>query len=212
MELPFAGLDRFLRGRAQVHVRWLQTLPLVGTVLLTAALARTATLSNGAAALIEGFGRSLPQLTVDPATLGWYTLGFAFLASPANHLVRCFVGKSPDGQLAYSIRRSRRTIGAATANLPVSEVAAAKDAAREGEAGENTALRAGRAIGTLERWIMVALILVGQYSLIGLVLTAKSIARFKKIEQDPEFAEYYLLGTLYSTLIALVCGMALIYV
>lgn len=62
---------------------------------------------------------------------------------------------------------------------------------------------AGRFIGTLERIIMTFFISINQYSAVGLVLTAKSIARYDKISSDQEFAEYYLLGTLLSTLIAI---------
>jgi hypothetical protein len=60
--------------------------------------------------------------------------------------------------------------------------------------------KAGRFIGTLERVIIIFLIFLKQYSAIGLVLTAKSIARYDKITKDPAFSEYYLLGTLLSTL------------
>ena len=56
----------------------------------------------------------------------------------------------------------------------------------------------GRVIGTIERVIMLILIYMNQYSAIGLVLTAKSIARYDKIAKDQDFAEYYLLGTLIS--------------
>ena len=63
---------------------------------------------------------------------------------------------------------------------------------------------AGASIGILERYIIVLLIGIGQYSTIGLVLTAKSVARYNRISEDKQFAEYYLLGTLLSTLIAIV--------
>lgn len=63
---------------------------------------------------------------------------------------------------------------------------------------------AGAFIGTLERIIMLALLSVGQYSAIGLVLTAKSVARYNKIAEEKNFAEYYLLGTLLSALYAIV--------
>lgn len=59
---------------------------------------------------------------------------------------------------------------------------------------------AGRFIGTLERIIMTIFISLNQYSAVGLVLTAKSIARYDKISKEQEFAEYYLLGTLLSTI------------
>lgn len=52
---------------------------------------------------------------------------------------------------------------------------------------------------------MLMFLSLGQYSAIGLVLTAKSIARYDRIAKDKDFAEYYLLGTLMSTLIVIVC-------
>lgn len=65
-------------------------------------------------------------------------------------------------------------------------------------------------IGVLERCIILLMLSVGQYAAIGFVLTAKSIARYNKIGEDARFSEYYLLGTLLSTL--LVIGMYLIIV
>ena len=35
------------------------------------------------------------------------------------------------------------------------------------------------------------------------LFTAKSIARYKKIADDPEFSEYYLLGTLLSAMLVI---------
>ncbi|MCO7124499.1 DUF3307 domain-containing protein [Sporolactobacillus shoreicorticis] len=64
-------------------------------------------------------------------------------------------------------------------------------------------IKAGALIGTLERIIILLLISVGQYSAIGLVLTAKSVARYNKISEDKAFAEYYLIGSLFSTLYAI---------
>ena len=72
------------------------------------------------------------------------------------------------------------------------------------EVGENNESKAGRFIGTVERIIMLILLYIGQYSAIGLVLTAKSIARYDRISKERDFAEYYLLGTLISTVIAIV--------
>lgn len=60
---------------------------------------------------------------------------------------------------------------------------------------------AGEFIGILERLIIYILLLMNQYSAIGLVLTAKSVARYNKIAEDKVFAEYYLLGTLLSTIL-----------
>lgn len=68
---------------------------------------------------------------------------------------------------------------------------------------------AGRVIGTVERVTMLMLIYMNQYSAIGLVLTAKSIARYERISKDEKFAEYYLLGTLISSGIVIVCATML---
>jgi Protein of unknown function (DUF3307) len=74
----------------------------------------------------------------------------------------------------------------------------------ESKDNEKNDKNAGRFIGTLERMIMLIFISINQYAAIGLVLTAKSIARYDKISQEKDFAEYYLLGTLLSTVIVLV--------
>lgn len=68
---------------------------------------------------------------------------------------------------------------------------------------------AGRLIGTIERIIMLIFLALGQYAALGLVLTAKSIARYDRISKDKDFAEYYLLGTLLSTLIVVVVSFLL---
>lgn len=60
---------------------------------------------------------------------------------------------------------------------------------------------AGALIGIFERFIILLMLHAGQYSAIGFVLTAKSVARYNKISENPQFAEYYLLGTLLRSLI-----------
>lgn len=67
---------------------------------------------------------------------------------------------------------------------------------------------AGALIGTLERIVIALLLSVGQYAAIGLVLTAKSVARYEKLK-DQAFAEYYLLGTLLSALLAIAAYLVL---
>ncbi len=67
------------------------------------------------------------------------------------------------------------------------------------EAGE---YGVGRMIGILERILIIGFALVSQYGAIGFVLTAKSIARFEELK-NRSFAEYYLVGTLMSSLVAL---------
>ena len=59
---------------------------------------------------------------------------------------------------------------------------------------------AGAMIGNLERVLTAILLGLSQFAAMGLVFTAKSIARFDRISKDQGFAEYYLIGSLYSLL------------
>ncbi len=65
----------------------------------------------------------------------------------------------------------------------------------------------GLVIGVLERLLIVALVLGHAEAAIGLVVAAKTLARFKQLD-DRSFAEYYLLGTLGSVAVAI--GSALL--
>ena len=67
----------------------------------------------------------------------------------------------------------------------------------------DTITGAGSMIGFLERLVIGACLVYGQFASIGLVFTAKSIARYNKISENPAFAEYYLIGSLFSILSAL---------
>jgi hypothetical protein len=66
----------------------------------------------------------------------------------------------------------------------------------------------GRAIGALERAIALTLVVLGQYGALGLVVAAKALARYRALD-DRDFAEYFLIGTLASLLLALLGGVAL---
>jgi len=63
---------------------------------------------------------------------------------------------------------------------------------------------AGALIGIFERLIILFMLYANQFAAIGFVLTAKSVARYNKISENPPFAEYYLLGTLLSSLLIII--------
>ncbi|TKJ41057.1 hypothetical protein CEE37_05165 [candidate division LCP-89 bacterium B3_LCP] len=65
---------------------------------------------------------------------------------------------------------------------------------------------AGTIIGILERIFVLTFVLLGEYTALVLIFTAKSIARFEELK-DREFAEYYLIGTLLSILFAMLIGI-----
>jgi hypothetical protein len=64
---------------------------------------------------------------------------------------------------------------------------------------------AGRYIGWLERALLYGLVVLGSPDAAALVVAAKSIARFPSFSEE-KFAEYYLIGTLLSLLIAAAVG------
>lgn len=63
---------------------------------------------------------------------------------------------------------------------------------------------AGATIGVLERFLIFICLASNLYTSIGLIFTAKSIARYKRINDEPAFSEYYLIGTLFSLLYTIV--------
>lgn len=69
-------------------------------------------------------------------------------------------------------------------------------------------LSRGLVIGVLERTLALTLVLTSQFSALGLVLAAKAIVRYQALD-DRDFAEYVLIGTLTSLLIALFVGLGL---
>jgi hypothetical protein len=66
--------------------------------------------------------------------------------------------------------------------------------------------RVGATIGVLERLLIVMFVLAGAEAAIGFVIAAKTIARFRLLD-DRDFAEYYLLGTLASVSVAIVTAL-----
>jgi hypothetical protein len=81
--------------------------------------------------------------------------------------------------------------------IVVMELSALKIA---GDAGEPAV---GRVIGVLERWLVLTLAILGHWETLGLLVAAKSIARFK----DKPAAEYFIVGTLLSLLGAVVTAI-----
>jgi hypothetical protein len=67
---------------------------------------------------------------------------------------------------------------------------------------------AGLYIGWLERFLVITALLLQSPATVGLILTAKSIARYPEFKSE-RFAEYFLIGTLLSISIAILGGAIL---
>jgi hypothetical protein len=79
------------------------------------------------------------------------------------------------------------------------------------QSADTTTAHSGKWIGIFERLIVAALSLLNQYSAIAFIFTAKSIARFKQLESDKDFAEVYLLGSLASVFLAMASAILFSY-
>lgn len=66
----------------------------------------------------------------------------------------------------------------------------------------------GRMIGQIERIIVVLIVMAGNLSALAFFFAAKGLIRSKELEERPR-ADYFLLGSLSSFLIALVAGLIL---
>ena len=69
--------------------------------------------------------------------------------------------------------------------------------------------KSGRVIGILERVFAYFAVVLNEYSIIGFILAAKAFARFKELEKKA-YAEYVLIGTLASILIAFISASFII--
>jgi hypothetical protein len=89
---------------------------------------------------------------------------------------------------------------------PSQPVAAAAAAPPQVQSTVPPPAQVGATIGILERLLIVTFVLAGADAAIGFVVAAKTIARFRLLD-DRDFAEYYLLGTLGSVTVAILTGI-----
>lgn len=127
--------------------------------------------------------------------VGWWIAAYAFNANGAGSLVALILDALP-------------RVEPATTGTPASVPHRLDESRAPTDPGSKTPSGRGRVIGILERWLVLTLLLVGQWGVIGFVLAAKSIARFDQLKEQT-FAEYYLIGTLLSVLFAIGTGLLL---
>jgi len=68
----------------------------------------------------------------------------------------------------------------------------------------------GRLIGNLERLVLTLVVVAGSYAALGFLVAAKGLIRSEEL-QEREFAEYFLVGSLCSVLVALCAGLVIRY-
>jgi hypothetical protein len=67
----------------------------------------------------------------------------------------------------------------------------------------------GRLIGNLERIALTIVVAAGSYAALAFLVAAKGIVRSDEFDKNRDFAEYFLIGSLASVLVALCAGIAL---
>lgn len=141
----------------------------------------------------------------------WLTLA---LAAIAGGLSLAALGAGDGGHALNSTLNSRDValalaggatcvfLGGAAIGIALHPFAERVQIANDSDAGGVQGMEnAGRIIGWLERALLYGLFLAGAPDAAALVIAGKSIARFPAFSQE-RFAEYYLIGTLLSLVIA----------
>lgn len=82
-------------------------------------------------------------------------------------------------------------------------------AVEQNDTENHGAFHSGALIGTLERLLMIVLIVMSQYEAIGFLIAAKSILRFSSVNES-EKSEYVVAGTFISFCIALMLGLLVV--
>ncbi|MHB8217245.1 MAG: hypothetical protein ACYDDS_14315 [Candidatus Sulfotelmatobacter sp.] len=67
----------------------------------------------------------------------------------------------------------------------------------------------GRLIGNLERIVLTIVVAAGSYAALAFLVAAKGVVRSDEFNKNKDFAEYFLIGSLASVLVALCAGIAL---
>ena len=78
------------------------------------------------------------------------------------------------------------------------------------EAHSDSGFNAGALIGDIERWLILAFVIMQRYEALGLLIAAKSIIRCG--EKETTKTEYVLAGTLMSIFIAVMAGLMVTWI
>lgn len=139
-------------------------------------------------------------------TILFMTIIYILATSVSGHIVKFIIGSLPS---EFAIFEGELTLK--------NQIAAGKEQIQAGADNRfteeyhyftySTPLRShGKLIGYLERLLVIILTAVGAYPSIAFIIAAKSIARFKQLD-DRNWAEYFLLGTLSSIFLGLMLGL-----
>ena len=211
------GVNLVLRtwDRATVHAAILTGIALVSLFLVNTRAAYYFVLAlvsprelPGPAPAIEPAGAA-PAVPVPVAAPSGYTVRVGPLVAtvePGVAQVTGLVHPAAAGPSGPSRPVAPPHPAAATAAAPAAAPDAGSPARTKPSVPSGAPARIGATIGALERLLIVVFVLVGAEAAVGFVIAAKTIARFKQLD-DRGFAEYYLLGTLASVSVAILSAL-----
>ncbi|CAM3999105.1 DUF3307 domain-containing protein [Lederbergia lenta] len=132
---------------------------------------------------------------------------YILATSVSGHIIKLILGSLPSQLANFEGQFSLKN--------KLTEVENGKTRVKHDFSGEyhyityaNPLLSRGKLIGYIERLLVILLTTVGAYPAIAFIVTAKSIARFKQLD-DRNWAEYFLLGTLSSMFLGTLLGFLL---
>lgn len=148
------------------------------------------------------YNKESNSLFIVDQLLHFLVLFSLFLVIKNSDLVECYERFSIENIILYLNCFTALLVIFKPANILIKSIL--PSSIKKGKEEEISSVKFGKLIGNLERLLILMLLCVNQYVVIGYIFTAKSIARWKKLVEDKDFAEYYLVGTLLSVIIAIV--------
>ncbi len=121
-----------------------------------------------------------------------------------TYIVRGILTKSNTLPSESSIGSKESRISTGSKSEPPGSIAAAEEHITDTEEYNR-----GRLIGNLERIILTIVVAAGSYSALAFLVAAKGIVRSEEFQSNRDFAEYFLVGSFSSALVAVCGGIAL---
>ncbi|NRR06245.1 DUF3307 domain-containing protein [Brevibacillus sp. RS1.1] len=129
---------------------------------------------------------------------------FIIITTVSGHMIKHLIGTMPnhqfdEGKFLFSTEMNGIEDSSLTKKLKITEEISYTLVQRD-------QISRGTIIGYIERLLVVIFTIYGAYPAIGFIVTAKSFARFKQLD-DRQWAEYFLLGTLASMCLGIIFGI-----
>jgi hypothetical protein len=199
------ALHPWIRFRSPL--KWTAECEIVVVVLnlsIMLALVRHFSLQPRVSIPIPLLGEHLSAVSIIGATLLFVVRGGTYIVRGCLRKAGTFPHLPASGiqsKASHSVHETK-----APEKMPQSSSARSTETAKERL--DVTEINRGRLIGNLERLILTIVVAAGSYAALGFLVAAKGLIRSEEL-QKRDFAEYFLVGSLSSALVALCAGIAI---